>query len=205
MKQRINRELILATAVAWIEDSQEAGELSLRAVARRLGVKAPSLYRCFADKAVLERAVVEEIQRQLLEALRLSVARKRRRAALAALAVGYVEFGRQHAALYVFMMKRRPGVARIEATVSAASKLQWKLMLKTVGGLAGNAHDVASAVALWSLLHGMVALEAAGCLVGTDVAGGLEAGLEALSMADEREGAHRRRWGSWEPVVAPRT
>ena len=155
MAQNITRQMILAAATAMIEgdDETDGGELSLRAVARRLGVKAPSLYRYFADKAVLERAVVEETQRLLFDALRFSVARKRQRAALVALAVRYVEFARQRPALYAFAMRGR---TRVDMS-SGAGGLQWKLMLKTIGALSGNAHDVSAAVALWSFLHGNLA------------------------------------------------
>jgi len=51
---------ILKTAVNMVEYGGTDG-LSLRAVASALGVKAPSLYRYFPHKEVLEAAVAEEI------------------------------------------------------------------------------------------------------------------------------------------------
>ncbi|MGB8536457.1 MAG: helix-turn-helix domain-containing protein, partial [Acidobacteriaceae bacterium] len=50
---------ILNVAVRMVQQGG-ADSLSLRAVAAALGVKAPSLYRYFANKGALELAVFEE-------------------------------------------------------------------------------------------------------------------------------------------------
>ena len=68
-QKQLDPEGIVQTAVQLLEEEGPEG-LSLRAVAKSLGVKAPSLYNYFADKATLERAVIAQGQRLLLEFVR---------------------------------------------------------------------------------------------------------------------------------------
>ena len=53
------REEIIAVASELIAESGDADQLSLRAVASRIGIAAPSIYRHFADVEQLKMAVVE--------------------------------------------------------------------------------------------------------------------------------------------------
>ena len=53
------REEIIAVASELIAESGDADQLSLRAVANRIGIAAPSIYRHFADVEHLKMAVVE--------------------------------------------------------------------------------------------------------------------------------------------------
>lgn len=66
------RRSALQTALDLVEDGGEAG-LSLRGLARRLGVSSAALYRHFADREALLDAVAIEGQRQLAELLEESV------------------------------------------------------------------------------------------------------------------------------------
>ncbi|MFW5843314.1 MAG: TetR/AcrR family transcriptional regulator [Spirochaetota bacterium] len=66
------RQEAVAAALGLIESDGEAG-LSLRGVARRLGVSSAALYRHFADREALLDAVAVEGQRQLAELLEESV------------------------------------------------------------------------------------------------------------------------------------
>ena len=63
--RQISAELLLATALHLLETEGPAA-LSLRAVAARMGVRAPSLYHYFPDKAALEAALIEHGSSQLL-------------------------------------------------------------------------------------------------------------------------------------------
>jgi AcrR family transcriptional regulator len=163
-------------------DEEAREELSLRAVARRLGVKAPSLYRYFADKAALERAVAEEGSRLLLESMKEALGSKTGRRAFAAAAGAYMLFAEENPALYAFMMTAES----LGASDSPTGKRLWELVLRTIGGISGNPDDTPMAVAFWSFLHGFVSLEQAGRFAPSGPGGGFEAGLEALLAWCER-------------------
>ena len=62
----LSRELVLSTARAQLE-RDEASQLSLRAVARELGVTAPALYAYVEDKGELLAAVAAEHFERLVE------------------------------------------------------------------------------------------------------------------------------------------
>lgn len=66
------RQSAVTEALGLVEDGGEAG-LSLRGLARRLGVSSAALYRHFADREALLVAVAAEAQRQLAELLEESV------------------------------------------------------------------------------------------------------------------------------------
>jgi AcrR family transcriptional regulator len=66
------RQAAVAAALGLVEDGGEAG-LSLRGLARRLGVSSAALYRHFSDREALLVAVAGEAQRQLAELLEESV------------------------------------------------------------------------------------------------------------------------------------
>jgi AcrR family transcriptional regulator len=167
---------ILATAVSVLEE-QGREALSLRAVAGRLGVKAPSLYHHFADKSKLEGAVVAEGHRQLLESLRRAgrdTADPEQ--AFRSAAAAYLRFARKHPALYFFTM----GHSVPDADTSQPGKTAWNLLLDRVGALSGNPDDTSGAVAAWAFLHGFAVLEHSGRFGKSGPKEGLERGLESL-------------------------
>jgi AcrR family transcriptional regulator len=173
---------ILATAVGLLEEvGREA--LSLRAIATRLDVKAPSLYHHFADKAKLEQAIIGEGHRQMRESLR----RAGRDAAdpeqsFRAVAHAYLRFARKRPALYFFTM----GHDLPEADSSEAGKALWNLLLERVGALSGNPDDTSGAVAAWAFLHGFAVLEHSGRFGKSGPKEGLERGLESLISQSRR-------------------
>lgn len=169
---KTSRETILETALEMLEQGQE---ISMRTLAERLGVKAPSLYRHFADKEALEVAMVHVGNTQLCEQIERSLGRKESRP-LARAAKVYLEFARAHPNLYTLMMD-----ARLAALTSAGSgKRLWNLLLRLVGEVSGNLDDTAAAVAVWSFLHGYVRLEATSLFGPSGPRGGFERGLSAL-------------------------
>jgi AcrR family transcriptional regulator len=167
---------IVQTAVKLLEEEGPEG-LSLRAVAKRLGVKAPSLYNYFADKSALERAVIAEGQRLLLEFVR-GRARKPREPGLAIreMASAYVKFARLRPALYFFVMHH----AVPDADATPAGKELWRLLLDRVGGITANGDDTSGAVAVWAFLHGFTVLEHSGRFGRSGPREGFERGLRAL-------------------------
>lgn len=174
--RKLHSQLVLEAAIDLLE-KKGRDAVSLRTIARLLGVKAPSLYRYFGDKAALEAAIVEEGNRLLLEATRSALGRKKRRPAFASVAVAYLEFARKRPVLYAFMMEGRD----VPVAASTAGKQLWKLLLGVVAGVSGNLDNTSAAVAVWSFLHGFASLEQAGRFGKAGPQKGFEVGLEALA------------------------
>ncbi len=131
---------IVAAARALLEDE---GEISMRRLADRLGIKAPSLYKHLPGKQALEAALISEVFLEAAERFEQAVT-------LHELGAAYRTFAREHPHLYRLLFQGRlpreqlvPGAeARAAAPVIAA-----------VGG------DPDRARAVFAFAHGMVILE----------------------------------------------
>ena len=99
------REALLRTAEAGLE-ARGAGSLSLRELARELGVSHTSPRRHFADKQALLDALAESGFRRLSAALTAAADAKSRNfeQRLARTALAFVEFALGHPALWVMML-----------------------------------------------------------------------------------------------------
>jgi AcrR family transcriptional regulator len=160
-------EAILDSAIAIVADVGWDG-LSMRSVARRLGVQASSLYHHFADREALEIELGRRAARELLQHLEGVKG-------LAAVAEVYLAFARSKPALYQLIANRSTG-----ADGTRESKAIWNRLLEEVGEITGKADDTGSAVAVWSYLHGYAQLEAAGKFGASGDRGGFRKGMESL-------------------------
>jgi AcrR family transcriptional regulator len=170
----LSSEEIVRTAVRLVEVGDSDG-LSLRAVAVELGVRAPSLYRYFADKEALEVAVAEAILGIMLVKFRTASATADPDARFQSVADIYLRFARERFPLYAFVVQDR--IARYQ---SAAGKALWNVLLDGASAVSGKPDDTAAAVATWSFLHGYATLEHSGAFGKSGPKGGLERGIEAF-------------------------
>ncbi|MGN6377332.1 MAG: TetR/AcrR family transcriptional regulator [Gaiellales bacterium] len=138
------REIVAAARELLERDGPEG--LSMRRIAQRLGIQAPSLYKHLPDKQALENAIIstgfEEQARMFEEALDADDP-------LGSLAVAYRRYAKQHPHLYRLMTERplqRDRLAPGAEQRAAAPVIQ----------AAGDA-DLARAV--WAFAHGMTILE----------------------------------------------
>ncbi|MFF7474824.1 WHG domain-containing protein [Streptomyces sp. NPDC008092] len=138
---------IVAAARELLEESGPA-VLTMRTLADRLGIKAPSLYKHFPDK----HAVEVELVAQMLEesAAALEAAASRTPGSLEALAGAYRTYALAHPHLYCLANERPLPRAALPAGLEdrAAAPL-----LRACGG------DLDLARATWAFAHGMVVLE----------------------------------------------
>jgi len=108
------REALLRAAETGLE-ARGAGSLSLRELARELGVSHTSPRRHFADKQALLDALATSGFQRLGAALAEATSAKSRNAEerLARMSVAFVDFAVRHPALWVMMLdaKHRPGAA----------------------------------------------------------------------------------------------
>lgn len=138
---------IIAAARDLLEE-EGIGALSMRRLAQRLGIRAPSIYKHVADKEALEAALISagfEEQAALFERALDSSDDP-----LAAIAQAYRDFARRHPHLYR-LMTERPLNRELLVPGSEA---------RAAGPLyeaAGGSLDLARAA--WAFAHGMIILE----------------------------------------------
>ena len=135
-----------------ILDTEGAGALTMRRLAEELGMRAPSLYKHFPDKAHLEAALIEDIFFDIGEVLHDALARPARAGVVPSVLAAY----RTHS-------RHRPNRYRL-ATNGA---LRRDLLPECLEEWAGQpfffaAGDPFRSQALWSAAHGMVILEIEG-------------------------------------------
>lgn len=149
------------TAVAQARDLIERDgydAVSLSQLATVLGVKAPSLYRHFASKADLIRAVNTQTQAELVAAL-LNVRQSDALPPLERLLVMaqvYRAYAHAHPRAYMLAM----GTASTDEQLAPQTAELLALPLQAVvAQLVGDADAHLSLRGLWALLHGFVSLE----------------------------------------------
>ena len=156
---KTSREAIIAAAVKII-DQGPAEDLSMRAVARRLGLTPNALYYYFRDRKTLEAAVAAEGIRRIHAVLKKAAAGLRGPGAVRRTCHSYVRFARAHPALYAVTMRKHPDVSELVAARRSFREFSQGLLAG-----AGNLRGVATAnSAPWALLHGLVVLEREGLL-----------------------------------------
>jgi AcrR family transcriptional regulator len=185
-KKLLSADEILNVAIRMLEETGEKG-LSLRAVALALGVKAPSLYRYFSDKAALEFAVFEEVLRRMRRELDPATALSEPRARFMEMANAFVRFARKNYGLYSYVSQGRLGAHY----GSKEGKAIWNTLLYAVSDVSGKPDDTPSAVAVWSFLHGYSTLENSGAFGASGPKGAFEMGLRAFLA-------------QWESQVSPK-
>jgi AcrR family transcriptional regulator len=168
---KTSSEEILKVALELLE--QDARSLSMRNLAKRLTMKAPSLYRHFADKDALELALVAEGAKAMRLELENAAKGLKPDKVFTAVAKAYLLFAKQRPELYTLMMSKL-------SSPEGASKDLWNFVLSLLSGVTKKNDDTASAVAFWSFLHGYSVLENSGMFGASGPRGGLEVGLEAF-------------------------
>ena len=138
---------IVGVALELLEEEGADG-LSMRRLAERLGIRAPSIYKHLPDKQALEAAIISvgfELQADAFEA-----AREEAVDPLAALARVYRRFAAEHPHLYRLMTEHE---LRRELLTPGAEERAGRTVYEAVG------RDVDLARAAWAFAHGMTILE----------------------------------------------
>jgi AcrR family transcriptional regulator len=160
---------IVATALELLEAQGPEG-VTMRAIAERIGIRAPSLYKHFSDKQHLEVAMIAAGFRDAAGAFAAAI--DGAQDPLASLAGAYRRWALAHPHLYRLMTHRplpREDLPEGVEEAAAAPVLQ----------VAGGSQDAARA--LWAFAHGMAALEVAGRFPpDADVDAAWQAGISAL-------------------------
>ncbi|MGH3631022.1 MAG: TetR/AcrR family transcriptional regulator [Sciscionella sp.] len=161
------RDDIVAAAVELLEETGDESTVTLRSVARRVGIAAPSIYRHFPDQPSIMLAVAQQAFAELAAALRatLDAAGDDPRGQLLAVCHGYLEFATDHPARYRTMfgglwMPDLSHASLTESDVSSLGDATMALLSGALGdcvtsGCATSTDLGADSVALWLGLHGL--------------------------------------------------
>jgi AcrR family transcriptional regulator len=153
---------------------QGVDALSLREVATAVGVRAPSLYKRFADRSDLLDAVRDDLLRDLARALAKVRSGESPSERLLAMARAYRRFGLAQPRLYrlIFASGGEP---------SAAARDAVSPVLADFGEIVGREHALSAARALTAFLNGFVTLEINGSFqLGGSIDDAFEFGLKSL-------------------------
>lgn len=183
-------DAIAEAASRLVERSDE--DFSMAAVATAVGVRAPSLYKRYADR----EALLARVKRDAYAALRASLAAANGNDAVErvrALAVAYRAFALEHPRLYalLFSPEQRPDEATHTARAAAAAPA-----LEALRDVVGEAHALDAARTFTAFLHGHVTMVLAGAFrLGGDVdaafAYGLDCILRGIASAERITGGTR--------------
>jgi len=144
--------------------------LSMRRLADRLGIRAPSLYKHFPDKQALEAAIISGGFLEQAEAFEAALADSDD--SLGAIAVAYRSFARAHPHLYRLMTERPLQRDRLVPGAEDRAGLP-------VYQAVGEDRDLARAA--WAFAHGMTNLELNGRFPpGADLDAAWRRGIDAL-------------------------
>jgi AcrR family transcriptional regulator len=153
--------------------------VSMQAVADEVGVRAPSLYKRFADRGALlgelERAAFADMQRAL-ERVPVTAHPKRD---LAALARAYRRFAKAHRHAYALMMMQPSSLPDADAVVARKAATQ-PVFARLVAWL-GPSDVLEAARVLTAFVHGFVAMELAGAFhLGPGIDDAFDTGVTVL-------------------------
>ena len=168
-------EDIVTAALELIEQHGSAEAVTLRAVARQVGIAAPSIYPHFADRDAIVLAVVVRV----FDELAVTIQRAAEAAGpdpvdrLAAGCAAYVAYGLDHPARYGVLFAPRPAAAAdycrpvtlgpdgrpvLEFGADAFALLVNGIQDCVQAGVSTSTDVLADATAVWVALHGTVTL-----------------------------------------------
>ena len=153
--------------------------LTVSAVAQSAGVKAPSLYKHFADRAALMKAVEIEILLELEATLRRETEGETPKARIASMAHAYRRFGKAAPNRYRVIYS---GNAFIDPDIRAACLFSAQPLFEELRA-AGIAEDRVLPVSrtMVPFLHGFVLMEIGSAFnLGGDIEEAFESGLETI-------------------------
>lgn len=160
--------------------------ISLRALAKQIGVSAPALYRHFADReSLLAELAISGFQwlRQRL----LEVDQSDSRQALIGIGLAYVAFAQSEPNLYRLMFGGRVLPLGVHPRLDDAGKGAFQVLEDTIA--AGRQHGYLKALPLglmtataWSLVHGLSQLTIDGHLPTADAEPHLSEGVTSLLL-----------------------
>jgi len=153
---RLHDEIVEA-AIALIDGTGDSTSLTLRGIARRAGVTAPSIYPHFPDLAAVTTAVLARSFEELRDAVQQAIgAQSEPAAALLAAGRAYVDFGWDHPARYRLMFDAGGYAPEAVATFALVREA---IRACADAGVSASDDPHADTWLIWAALHGVATLE----------------------------------------------
>jgi AcrR family transcriptional regulator len=164
------REALIRAALKEAEKSGPEA-ISIKALAKRLGVSQPAPYRHFADREALLAAAAAEAFRQFSAEMREVIDRPSKRSKLSRFARATLEFGLRRTGIYRLMFASRVmACAATDSELHAAGRETFALLVEALEAPAVGLLRERQALKIWASLHGVIMLAEQGLLTG-EVAG----------------------------------
>jgi len=155
------RAALIAAAREALE-TMPADAVTLKSLARRLGVSQPAPYRHFANREALLAAVAADGFERFRAQLNEAAANASGLAKFEACCLAYVAFGRANLGVYRLMFASNLLPTSGDATLKEAAGAAFDLLIEGVSHYVPAERAHATAIWVWSTLHGLVMLDAEG-------------------------------------------
>lgn len=177
---RTSLDAIVAAARDILE-TQGPDRLTMQAVAERVGVRAPSLYKRVRNRDALVRLVTEATLADLERALQAVPPAADPRDTLAALLRAFRTFAHARPAAYRLVFADTPAPARPDVALLARAAAP---VLQVTEVLAGPDHSLEAARTVTAWAHGFISMELADAFnLGGDVDNSFAYGMARLAAA----------------------
>jgi AcrR family transcriptional regulator len=141
--------------------------ISLKALAKELGVSQPAPYRHFADRDALLQAVTAEAFRQFNAILREAIGKPSKRSKLSRFAQTALDFGLKRNGIYRLMFASRiMANAEKDSELHIAAHQTLGLLVESFEAPAVGLLRERHAMQVWAALHGVISLAEQGLLTG---------------------------------------
>jgi AcrR family transcriptional regulator len=158
------REDLLAGAQRILERTGSEDAVTLRAVAREVGISAPSIYAHFPDSQAIIHALTQQTFDEFAALLRAARDQAPPADRLFAICLAYLRFGRDQPQRYLTLFQLRPRAEQAprddlpfaDTKGAEAFGVLTETIAESVGGTAESA--LTDATVLWAALHGFVTL-----------------------------------------------
>lgn len=163
------REAVIQAA---LREAEHGGPeaISIKALAKTLGVSQPAPYRHFADREALLIAVTAEAFRQFNTTLRDALAKSSRRSKLSRLAQAALVFGLERSGIYRLMFASQTmASAAKDSELHVASRETLALVKDALDAPVVDVVRERHALQIWASLHGVVMLAQQGLLTGKNI------------------------------------
>src|SRR5438874_598394 len=150
-----------ALVQAALQDAEQGGPeaISLKALAKKLGVSQPAPYRHFADRETLLEVVTEEAFRQLNAVIVEAIGKPSKQSKLSRFAQATLSFGLRRNGIYRLMFASRTmACAQKGSELHSAALETFALLLEALEAPAIGFLRERSALQVWAALHGVVML-----------------------------------------------
>src|SRR5258708_31965229 len=158
-----------ALVQAALREAEQGGAeaISIKALARKLGVSQPAPYRHFADREALLAAVAAEAFRQFNAVLKEAITKPSKRSKLSRIVQAALAFGLRRHGIYRLMFASRVMACAPEASeLHQAARETFGLLLEALEAPSIGMLRERHALQIWAALHGVVMLAQQGLLPG---------------------------------------